>query len=358
VNGGETWSTVGVPTTGTVVDASFPSAGVGYAIDALGGAFKTVNGGGSWQVLSTGSTSAPSAVLATGPNDLLLAGPTGLRRSTDGGSSFTAIGDKDVKKAKINHVDPAGAGAIVAWGRGTVAVSSDGGATWKRIELPKKAKVADASFLSDSLGYILSKGQLLRTRNAGRKWKDRPAIGTGGAYGISFSSADEGFVTARGFGDSGLSGVVMHTTNGGGSFQPQVISGEAPSDLYDAGPTAFAITPSASFFATGTGGAAGTPSALTLQQVGGPKAARAMKKGKIKVTGTLAPAEGGEKIAIMYRDNKRWRTRTEVAATNGVFTSAFKVKRETVAVAQWLGDDTRAGAGTSAVRVKPKKKKG
>jgi photosystem II stability/assembly factor-like uncharacterized protein len=353
-NGGESWSTVGVPTTATVLDASFPNITAGYAIDALGGAFKTINGGASWQILNTGTTQAPSAVLATGPNDVLLAGPVGIRRSTDGGSSFAAVGDKDLKKKRLNHLDAAGTGAVVAWGREDVLVSADGGATWKRIKLPKKTKIVDASFVGTSVGYILTSEQLLRTKNGGRTWKDRSALGTSGGYGISFGSADEGFVTVR-FGALGASAIVLHTNDGGASFQPQLINAEGLSDLVDVGPTAFAISQASSFFTTDTGGEAGIPSELTLTQVGRSNAKRAAKQGKVKLTGTLRPAEGGEQIGVMYRDNGRWRMRVETAATNGEFTSAFKVKRETVAVAQWLGDDTRAGDGSKAVRVRPAK---
>jgi photosystem II stability/assembly factor-like uncharacterized protein len=357
IDGGLNWFTVGVPTTSTVVDASFANASSGYAIDALGGAFKTVNGGTSWQILNTGTSDVPFAVLATGPSDVLLAGPIGLRRSTDGGASFAAIGDPDLKRTRITNVAPAGPGEVVAWSRSAVVVSTDAGASWKPIELPKRTGVLDASFVSDRVGFILTKSQLLRTKNGGRTWTDLPGIATGGGYGISFSSATEGFLTSREFGagNFGAQGVVLHTADGGASWQPQLVTAEAPSDLWDAGSRAFAITPAGSFLTTTTGGNAGTASSLTLKQVGGPRNKRA-KPGKVKVTGTLSPAEGGEKIAVMYRDLKRWRARIETVATNGEFTSAFTVKRRTVAVAQWLGDDTRAGAGTAAVFVEPAEK--
>jgi hypothetical protein len=152
---------------------------------------------------------------------------------------------------------------------------------------------------------------------------------------------------------AGVFGFALHTTDGGVSWQPQLVSSERLSDLWDAGPTAFSLNATGSFFATSSGGRAGTPTTLTLKQKGGSSKA---KSGQVKLVGTLSPAEGGEEIVISYRDGGAWRSRTEIAATNGQFTSAFKVKRETVAVAQWLGDDTRAGAGTRAVRVKPAKK--
>ncbi len=37
--------------------------------------------------------------------------------------------------------------------------------------------------------------------------------------------------------------------------------------------------------------------------------------GTVKVTGTLSPAEGGEEIAVMYRDKRVWRSRSGSATT-------------------------------------------
>ena len=358
VDGGDNWTAIGVPTNADVLDASFPDLSTGFAIDAAGSAFKTVNGGASWQILETGGTQAANGVLAISPANVLLAGPIGIRRSTDGGASFATVSDKDLKKTKLTDIAPAGT-AILASGRKALRVSSDGGAGWKKVKLPKKTKVLDASFVGNRKGFILTtKGQLLRTKNAGKSWTDMPAIATGSAYGVSFATASEGFVTIRGLGgeDLGADGLALHTTDGGKSWQPQLISSEAPADLWDAGARAFSLTASGSFFATASGGQAGTASSLSLKQVGGPKSRRA-KAGKVKVSGTLSPAEGGEPIVILYRDNRKWRSKTEIAASNGQFTSSFKVKRQTVAVAQWVGDDTRSGAGTKAVKVKPAKKK-
>ena len=355
-DGGFNWSSVGVPTTATVLDASFPTTSTGFAIDSLGVAFKTVNGGSSWQILNTGTTDLPTAVYAPSPDIVLLSGGFGIRRSTNGGATFDPVTDSDLARARLANILPAG-NTILAYGGKALRVSNDNGNGWQTVPLPKKTRVLDASFFSDRAGFILTtKRQLLRTRNAGKTWVDNPAIATNSAYGISFASPSEGFVLANGLGTQvqfGANGLVMHTTDAGASWQPQLLGPDAVADIWDTGPTALAVTSTSQFFVTSNGGQSGTPSELTLKQV----AQNAKKGGKVQVAGTLEPAEGGEQILVMYRDNGRWRGRVEVAASNGQFSSAFKIKRQTVAVAQWLGDDTRSGDGSTAVRVRPPKKK-
>jgi hypothetical protein len=60
---------------------------------------------------------------------------------------------------------------------------------------------------------------------------------------------------------------------------------------------------------------------------------------------------------VSWRDKGRWRSRIEIAASNGAFTSSFRIRRPSAAVAQWLGDDERDGAGTRVIRVRPPKRR-
>lgn len=356
-DGGATWTTVGVPTTGAVIDASFPTPDVGFAIDSGGGAFKTVNGGASWQILDPGVSAGLDGVLALDPNSVLLIGPRGVRRSVDGGTSFAFIGDKDVRNVQLVNAEPAGT-AVLAYGGKALRMSTNGGQSWKRVRLPaRKQKIQDADFVSARVGYALTRdGRLWKTKNAGRRWTELSAIGNDGGEGVSFSSASSGYVTVNSFAP-GFAGYVFHTDNGGKSFQPQLVSFLPLSELWDAGPTAFSATTAGSFFATTTGGQAGAPSALKLKQKGGAKRPALRPQRKVKVKGTLAPAEGGEQIVVSWRDKGRWRSRIEIAASNGAFTSSFRIRRPSAAVAQWLGDDERDGAGTRVIRVRPPKRR-
>jgi photosystem II stability/assembly factor-like uncharacterized protein len=367
---GTTWFTVGVPTTERILDSSFPSQDVGFALDTSGGAFKTQNGGTSWQILSTGTTAAPSSILALDPNLVLLIGPRGVRRSTDGGGSFEAVGSKRVRRAGLFDVDSGGGEVVAAWGARTLLLSGNGGQTWKSKRLPgRRSRLDDVDFVSGRVGYALTTdSRVWRTTNGGKKWKDVPGIGTSGGFELSFSDPNAGYVSSDRLGPEEFFGFAFRTTDAGRSWQPQLIA-ETPVEVWDAGPTGFGLTlpgPDAngaplasSFFATTSGGQAGTPSSLTIRK-GKARSAQAeatqSKRKRIRVAGTLSPPEGGERIVVSIRQRGKWSSQVATAASNGQFTASFKVKKTSFVVAQWSGDDDRAGAGSRALKLKVKKK--
>jgi photosystem II stability/assembly factor-like uncharacterized protein len=363
VDGGVSWFTVGVPTTTAIQDASFVSQDVGFAIDVGGGAFKTTNAGSSWQILNTGTSTAPQAIAALTDTTVLLIGPTGVRRSTDGGNSFAAVTDKDLKKGALFNVDLAG-DSVFAFGSKALRVSSDGGQAWRKVGLPRRSRLQAVDFLDARTGFALTEdGRLWTTTKGGRKWKDVPAIGTSEGFAISTSSPGSGYLSVGGTADNlfGGSGLAFRTTDGGRTWQPQLVARD-PVSAVDAGPTGFANTLDGSFFATNSGGQAANPSSLTIRKGKAGTASRRIelkKKGKVKVDGTLNPAEGGESIVVSIRPIKRsgWAQQEVVAASNGGFTATFRVKKPSYVVAQWTGDDVRAGAGSSVLKVKPPKKK-
>ena len=72
------------------------------------------------------------------------------------------------------------------------------------------------------------------------------------------------------------------------------------------------------------------------------------------MTGKLSPAEGGEQVVVSMRGAKlsKWRQQTVTVAANGSFTTSWKVSATSYFVAQWSGDDTRAGDGSKLLTVK------
>src|SRR5690242_11963572 len=108
VDGGKTWTRGNVSTSEDVIDVAFPTAQVGYALDSSGGLFRTNDGGATWKTLDTGTTARPFELAAPSTSTVILAGPTGLRRSTDSGNTFSAVKGKDVAKAKLDAIDRAG----------------------------------------------------------------------------------------------------------------------------------------------------------------------------------------------------------------------------------------------------------
>ena len=194
-DGGRTWRRGNVSTSEDLLDVAFPTTSAGFALDTAGGLFRTADAGATWRTLDTGTTARPAAVHAPSPGTVLLAGPLGIRRSTDAGDTFDAIRGRLVATARLRALDPAGR-AVVAFGTAAILRSVDAGRTWTRVPRPgagprtRGKLVTDADFLSAATGFVLTTdGTLYRTRDAGRHYTGLPGVGTERALGMAFSSA-------------------------------------------------------------------------------------------------------------------------------------------------------------------------
>lgn len=366
---GATWKVVSVPTSSDVLDTSWADASTGYALDARGGLFRTANAGASWQTLSPGAGPPASAVVALADGrTVLLVGPTGVKRAV-GGGSFQPVTGPRVARDALDGAAPAG-NAVVAWGSQSknLLVSIDGGSTWRALKLPDKkhTRVAQVAFLNGSVGYLLdTTARLWSTSNGGHNWHELPTAGTGAVSGMTFGSATTGFLGIRGFAGDFASAYVLHTTDGGHSWIPQAISPGALSGLLapDAAHGFALLAPLGSgaaqrqLFFTGTGGSAGAASNLRISAgpAGFTKKKLHKAHGSVTISGTLAGAVGGERIAISARplNGGAWNNRVVTAGANGgSFSTRFTIRGTEVFVAQWAGDSGRSGAGTPALVVR------
>jgi photosystem II stability/assembly factor-like uncharacterized protein len=372
VDGGKTWTRGNVTTTANVLDVSFPTANAGYALDAAGGLFVTTSGGGFWKTLDTGSTARPGAVYAPTPTTVMVIGPTGVRRSVDGGGSFDAVKGDAVAHTSLQRVDRAGS-AIVAYGAQDVIRSTDAGKTWKAIKKPgkyiKKGKkrvnrlgVRRVDFVDATHGFLLdTSGRLWRTSNAGSSWTELPGVGTSAARGMSFSSAQKGYLVISGFGDVRQpTGFLLRTDDGGATWHPQFVVSTPIADdgVVAGGATDYLLGGQQSLLYSTTGGDSGASSELTITA---PKT-RYAKATHIAVRGKLKPASGNERVTVSYRrpGSTRWTTQTVNASANGSFTTSWNlVKGANQFVAQWQGNFRAHGDGSKVLTVtvgKAKKK--
>jgi len=376
IDGGKTWARANVATSEDVQDVSFPTAMTGFALDVDGGLYRTADGGGTWKTLDTGTTADPSVVAATSEDNVLLLGPTGVRRSTDGGDVFETVRNKIVARIPIEDYERAGGSALVAWGNQDVVMTTDGGRTWKAIRKPGRYKkvrgklvnrlgVHHVDFVSTKVGYLQDvSSRLWRTANAGTTWTELPGVGTDGYDGLSFSSGTSGYLIASGgFGDVARSGIIYRTTDAGKTFAPQVVAPQAIEHYGlvapgGAGGSDYLLSGSSGLFSTTRGGVAGTPSALTITT----KQKRYTKSTRITVTGKLSPATGSERVTVARRAEGRtsWTPVTVKVAANGAFTTSWTVTRgANLFVAQWAGDFDSAGDGSTVLNVVvgPRKKR-
>jgi photosystem II stability/assembly factor-like uncharacterized protein len=349
-DGGETWVNVGVPTGGDVRDVSFPQASLGYALDSGGGVFRTENGGQSWSVLDAEAAEPPLAIHSPDGSIVLLIGPRGMLRSTDGGETFAPHRDRVVRVRTLTDVDRAG-GAIVAFGPRVIALSTNAGASWRRIVRPTQgAEVQHVDFVSPRAGYVLeTDGRLYATRDRGRTWTE--VIGTGHTDGrqLAFGDARSGWLTLG----AETNAVALRTSDGGRSWRPQIIGPGRGMFIASPAPrtgfAAFGVFSDAKLVFTHSGGDAGTPTALTLAT-----RRRIPERRTVTVRGRLQPATGGEQVAVRARplNGRRWRQLDATVSPEGTFSVRHRVRSATVFVAQWAGDQDSAGDGSAPLVVR------
>ena len=353
-NGGATWVETDAATSDDVRDISFLSANRGYVLDSSGQLLLTTNGGNSYEILDTGTADRPLAVQAVDSKRVLLVGPAGVWRSTDG-RTFRANAQTDVRKAPLFDVDRSGK-TVVAYGPKHLFLSRSGGAAFRRIARPsKKTRVDVVDIVSSKTFFLLdARGYVYRTDNAGRRWRELAGLGTEVAYGMSFSDSKHGWVGVSEFG-ADSSGYVMRTSDGGRTWEPQLLarSNVTRFGVAAAGRSAgFAVIGSNGVFATRTGGSAGRASKLTIASPT-KRVAKSKKGVLIRVHGKLSRARGGERVVVSYRENPSasWLFQEVAVASSGSFTVVARVKHGTTFVAQWAGDDRLRGAGSPPLRI-------
>jgi photosystem II stability/assembly factor-like uncharacterized protein len=375
-DGGGTWSILRVPGGADLVDAAFPTATAGFAITQDNVLRKTTNGGIAWSSLDAG-VSESTALAATSATTVLLIGPHGIRRSHDGGQTFTKVGGtvtlptvagkhhhKVRKGPKISSLSVSRAftvgHAVFAWNRTVGYESANGGTAWHELPFPARTKVDDLSFVSPSTGYVQdAAGDLLFTRNTGKTWTKLLSLGTQDLLGISFSSAQRGFaVLGSGATPESFGGDLLATTNGGRTWTPQIVDGggdervlATPGHAYLADPSNDGDDVTSAVFATSNGGASPQKSSLTISI--GPKTltANALNKrrhSRVTIKGRLNPVAGdGGRVLVAYRrPAKSWAHQLVNVASNGQFQVTLKhITSTTDFVVYANGDGVHGGAG-------------
>jgi acyl-coenzyme A thioesterase PaaI-like protein len=200
-------------------------------------------------------------------------------------------------------------------------------------------------------------GRVWKTGDAGRHWRQVTAVGTELGSDLEFSDSKNGWLSLQEFGDD-ASGYVLRTTDGGRSWRPQLIGQQQIvfGGLAAPGPkSGFALASPNRLFGTAVGGDRGRATKVSLSI----KRRKPGKPGTLKIDGRLRPAKGGEQVVVSMRaiGAARWDYETVQAATNGRFTVVADVQRSTQFVAQWAGDDTRAGDGSETLTVRIKRPK-
>jgi photosystem II stability/assembly factor-like uncharacterized protein len=352
-DGGETWVEQDAATANDITDASFVDANRGFVLDRSGQVLRTDNAGESYEILNTGTTQRPEAVRALSAARVLLIGPAGVRRSVDGGRTFTANTQKVVRDAPLFDGDRAGT-TVVAFGPRALLASTDGGARFRTVRLPSRAtRIDDFDLVDGRTAFLLdAQGTLFRTDDVGRHWRPLPGLGSEVAYAVHFADRRHGWAAVTEFG-AASAGWVMRTDDGGRTWTPQLVADArlARDGLTMSGPNAgLALASDGSLFATRVAGRLGAASKLGISS----PTRRVRRAGDaVKINGRLSPARGGEHVvvSVLERGGTHWRFEDAVVASDGRFTVVVRIRRGASIVAQWAGNDRSAGAGTRALGI-------
>jgi photosystem II stability/assembly factor-like uncharacterized protein len=355
-DGGVTWSDVGVSTSEGVIDVSFATEATGFALDAVGTLLRTDNAGQSWQILNTGTSRHPQAVLAVGTQTILLVGPTGVLRSTDGGGTFSRVRGRVLNRVRLFNIDR-GNGALFAYGSKNIFVSTTSGRTWRKVRLPRKTLIQAVDFVTSRTGFALGQdGQVYKTRNRGESWSDLSGVGSDNATGLSFSTATRGFLTLKRFAVDGY-GYLLRTTDGGRTWRPQLVSTDQPSaeGIVAIGQSGgFLLADSRTLLFTASGGDRGDPSKVTLRT----RRRTVRRRSVVKISGRVTGAKGGARVVISRRERgeRAWVSRVATVASNGTFSTNWKLVKTAAFVAQWAGDEDSAGDGSPPLVVRTRRR--
>ncbi|MBL7924577.1 MAG: T9SS type A sorting domain-containing protein [Bacteroidia bacterium] len=253
-NGGSTWTSVLNNAAGDILDLYMKPSGVGVLSGTSGLLMRTTDFGATWTPVTIGTSMDLHDVSMPTNNHVYVAGDTELYQSTDGGQSFSPIG---------NPGSGAGAGLLsIDFGNSTNGVAgctggnifytTNAGSSWNQY-VSNAWFDARAVFANNGLNFFVggSNGGLLKTGNSGSTWLDLSS-----RVAEFRLNAIDAVTTSTAYA-AGASGVILQTSNNGNTWTAQTSNagGEDLNDLFFINPsTGLAVGSNGTMVKTSDGG--------------------------------------------------------------------------------------------------------
>lgn len=161
----------------------------GWAVGDLARIFHTTDGAQTWTTQSAGTTKPFVAMACPDRSQLFIAGQGGqIANSNDGGKTWT-MQTTGTTRQFLDISFPTPQRGLAVGDFGTIVRTDDGGKTWTTVPLPKDTK------LPEDVAELVAPGDVV-------------------AYSVSFPDPDHAWIV-------GEFGVILSSTDGGQTFQPQ-----------------------------------------------------------------------------------------------------------------------------------------
>lgn len=215
-NGGNAWDVRSFGYTTDLLNVSFSDKLRGMATGYQGGTYRTTDGGRTWvQSIIGVQTQWPTSISFRDRYTGLLGNIDGILRTTDGGVTWTRVSSRElVKKVVIKDTY-----ALAVNERGVILKSTDAGETWKEQISNTSERLEDIALIDDQYHVVVGQSNIHVTTNGGAQWINRGNFGSRNFTGVSFTDHDNGWIVTK-YDES-----LLRTTDGGQTFTRSIVSG-------------------------------------------------------------------------------------------------------------------------------------
>ena len=210
-----------------LLGVDFVSKQLGWAVGENGTILHTRNGGVTWE-----SQSSPSHLLvdvcAVSSKEGYVVGDRGaILRTNDGGSVWDAQDSRTTECFGATYfVSPQKGWAVAE--AGVVLHTTNGGSLWQRQVSGTTQELLAVFFVDEETGWCVgSGGEIIHTENGGKTWQPQKSGTTWNLFDVHFTSKQRGWAV-------GMSGTILSTVDGGANWHLASISRSHSSFLLDA----------------------------------------------------------------------------------------------------------------------------
>jgi photosystem II stability/assembly factor-like uncharacterized protein len=211
IDAGDSWDDQSSGITVNINDLHFSSINHGVAVGALGKIYYTNDGGTNWSEVSSGVNTDLKAVFLVNSSVGYACGIGGnIIKTTNGGLSW----GQTTSGTSVSFNDIYFTSELIGYvvGDGGKIMKTSNGMHWGFLSSGTTNNLYGLTFTSNAtLGYAVGDaGTIVYTSNSGNNWGMQTSNTSNNLYSVSFKSLQEGMIV-------GASGLILKTTDGGGS---------------------------------------------------------------------------------------------------------------------------------------------